>query len=107
MEQNKLISYDLGTGGIKASLFTLDGISLAEIFTQYDTFFPADKWIEQRPMDWWKCVCDATKSLLSNMENGCLIYLSLVTRWTFFSSPGKPASKLQRRRLHPPAARQT
>lgn len=65
MKCNKIISYDLGTGGIKASLFNLDGTSLAEIFNQYDTFFPADKWVEQRPTDWWQCVCDATKSLLS------------------------------------------
>ncbi len=58
------IAYDLGTGGIKASLFNENGASLSDLFLQYDTFFPADKFIEQRPMDWWDSVCKATKMLL-------------------------------------------
>lgn len=62
--KDKLIAWDLGTGGIKASLFDASGRSLAEVFQQYDTFFPHDKWVEQRPMDWWKAVCDATGALL-------------------------------------------
>ena len=65
MNKTKLISYDLGTGGIKASLFDADGVSLAESFEQYDTFFPADRYVEQRPLDWWKGVCRATKRLLT------------------------------------------
>lgn len=52
MEKNKLIAYDLGTGGIKASLFDVAGNSLAEVFQQYETYFPADKFTEQKPMDW-------------------------------------------------------
>lgn len=69
MKKNKLIAYDLGTGGIKASLFDESGSSLAEVFQQYETFFPADKFTEQRPLDWWHGVCDATKALLK--ESGC------------------------------------
>lgn len=64
MEKNKLIAYDLGTGGIKASLFSEKGVSLAEVFQQYDTFFPNEKFVEQRPDDWWKAVCDVTHKLL-------------------------------------------
>lgn len=69
MKKNKLIAYDLGTGGIKASLFDVDGNSLAEVFQQYETYFPADKFTEQKPMDWWNGVCDATKLLLK--KSGC------------------------------------
>lgn len=65
MKKNKIIAYDLGTGGIKASLFDEGGVSLAEIFCQYDTFFPADGYVEQRPMDWWNHVCEATRTLLA------------------------------------------
>jgi len=60
----KLIAYDLGTGGIKASLFTQEGSQLAESFIQYDTLFPHPKWVEQRPEDWWAGVCSSTKILL-------------------------------------------
>lgn len=62
--KDKLIAWDLGTGGIKASLFDASGRSLAQVFRQYDTFFPRDKWVEQRPLDWWEAVCAATGSLL-------------------------------------------
>ncbi len=70
MGKTKLIAYDLGTGGIKASLFDEKGGSLAEAFQQYDTFFPNDKFAEQRPEDWWKCVCLVTRRLLE--ESGSL-----------------------------------
>ncbi len=68
MAKDKLIAYDLGTGGIKASLFCSDGTSLAEVFEQYETFFPHDLRVEQRPEDWWQGVCHATKKLL--LESG-------------------------------------
>lgn len=67
--KNKLIAWDLGTGGVKASLFDAGGASLAETFRPYDTFFPREKWVEQRPLDWWEGVCAATASLLE--ESGC------------------------------------
>ena len=62
------IAYDLGTGGIKASLFNENGDPLSDIFIQYDTLFPAEKFIEQRPMDWWNCVCQATKLLFEKTD---------------------------------------
>ena len=60
----KVIAYDLGTGGIKASLYDETGESLADSFMQYDTYFPEDSWHEQRPMDWWDAVCKSTRVLL-------------------------------------------
>ena len=60
----KLIAYDLGTGGIKASLFTDKGESLADVFIQYETLFPEERFMEQQPMEWWEHVCTATGQLL-------------------------------------------
>ena len=65
----KLIAYDLGTGGIKSSLFDENGHSLAESFIQYETYFPQKGWHEQAPMDWWRGVCASTKRLLE--ISGC------------------------------------
>lgn len=59
-----IIAYDLGTGGIKASLYEADGKSLASTFVQYETYYPYAGWYEQRPMDWWDSVCKATQILL-------------------------------------------
>ena len=59
------ISYDLGTGGVKASLYDRDFTSLAKCFIEYPTYYPADGWHEQRPEDWWRSVCRSTHMLLS------------------------------------------
>ena len=61
----KIIAYDLGTGGVKASLYDERMQTLAKSFIEYETFYPAHGMHEQRPADWWIGVADSTKSLLS------------------------------------------
>jgi xylulokinase len=73
----KIITYDLGTGGNKASLFDADGSCLAFTFVPYETFYPDTGWHEQQPEDWWKAVVDSTRELLSRSpaaasDVGCL-----------------------------------
>lgn len=63
-----IIAYDLGTGGIKASLYDAEGHRLAETFTPYDTLYPALGWHEQRPMDWWNAVVDSTNRLMATPD---------------------------------------
>lgn len=63
-EMKYLIAYDLGTGGIKASLFTENGDVIQDVFRQYPTYFPKARYCEQRPEDWWNGVCAATRILL-------------------------------------------
>ena len=60
----KIIAYDLGTGGIKASLHKESGESEASAFIGYKTYYPKPQWHEQRPGDWWGAVCESTKELL-------------------------------------------
>lgn len=59
-----ILAYDLGTGGLKASLYGEDGVSRCTYFAAYPTFYPAPGWQEQRPADWWDGVCKATRALL-------------------------------------------
>jgi xylulokinase len=61
---NNLIAYDLGTGGLKASIINDEGRFLGESFFAYETGYPHENWCEQRPMDWWNAVCRATRELL-------------------------------------------
>lgn len=73
----KFITFDLGTGGIKASLYNEKLESLAQIFREYPTSYPAPGLHEQRPDDWWKSVCRCCHDLLEtsgtrNQEIGCL-----------------------------------
>ena len=59
------ISYDLGTGGVKASLYNQELSTLAKVFIEYPTYYPAPNRHEQRPEDWWEGVCKSTRELLS------------------------------------------
>jgi len=60
---NRIISYDLGTGGNKASLYDFEGNCLASAFIPYDTIYPHAGWHEQRPEDWWDAVVLGTRKL--------------------------------------------
>ena len=60
----RIISFDLGTGGNKASLYDVDGNCLATAFVPYDTHYPHVGWHEQCPEDWWDAVVKSTHMLL-------------------------------------------
>jgi xylulokinase len=60
----KIIAYDLGTGGNKASLYDSDGLCLASTFQSYETLYPESGRHEQRPTDWWDSVVNSTRQLL-------------------------------------------
>src|SRR6186997_2823082 len=62
----KIISFDLGTGGNKASLYDADGNCVASAFVPYSTEYPYVGWHEQRPQDWWNAVIESTRKLLSS-----------------------------------------
>ena len=61
---NKIIAWDLGTGGSKASLYSIEGECLAKTFVSYDTFYPHQGWHEQHPEDWWNAVVKSTRQLI-------------------------------------------
>lgn len=73
----KLIAYDLGTGGVKASLYDEQMNTLSKTFIEYETQYPKSYLHEQRPADWWNGVMESTRALLSSSrtaprEIGCL-----------------------------------
>ena len=61
----RVLAYDLGTGGCKASLFDSSGSCLDFAFVPYQTFYPDTGWHEQRPEDWWRAVVAGTRELLA------------------------------------------
>lgn len=64
MAQDKVIAYDLGTSGIKASLYDREGKPLASCLYAYDTIYTGKKLHEQDPMKWWEGVVATTGELL-------------------------------------------
>lgn len=59
-----IIAYDLGTGGLKAGLYTENGNCAGFGFYPYKTYYPGPDRHEQCPADWWRAVCSSTKELL-------------------------------------------
>ncbi len=51
-----VLALDLGTGGCKSSLWSIDGVRLAEAVVDYPTRHPRPGWNEQRPAEWWAAV---------------------------------------------------
>ena len=64
--ENQILAYDLGTGGVKASIYNEAGESIAECFVPYETHYPKPGFHEQNPIDWWQAVVTSTKTLLQN-----------------------------------------
>ena len=60
----KILSYDLGTGGIKTSLWNENGTPISSVFIPYNTYYPTHQWHEQKPIDWWNSVCLSTRKIL-------------------------------------------
>ncbi|MDR1579408.1 MAG: hypothetical protein LBS35_03545 [Synergistaceae bacterium] len=63
-----VIAYDLGTGGLKSSLFDENGVSVASDFKSCETYYPTADFREQRPLEWWNMVVRSTKDLLTKLE---------------------------------------
>lgn len=63
-----VIAYDLGTGGIKTSIFDENGISCGFCFMPYDTRFPKEGFREQKPDAWWDAVVKTTQSVLEKTK---------------------------------------
>jgi len=60
----RVIAWDLGTGGNKASLYDEEGNCLASDFQPYNTTYPNHGWHEQRPEDWWNAIVESTGKLM-------------------------------------------
>ncbi len=60
-----VLSYDLGTSGVKASLFDENAFCLKQNVSEYSTSYRSGGVCEQSPKDWWSALKQATASLLS------------------------------------------
>ncbi|WP_458118888.1 xylulokinase [Paenibacillus sp. Z6-24] len=63
-----IIAYDLGTGGVKASMYNERMQTVARSFVEYETFYPQPNRHEQRPGDWWKGIRETTRQLLESSQ---------------------------------------
>lgn len=88
MTRELLLACDIGTTGLKATLFTADGALLASATSAYTPDYGPDGSAEQDPATWWNALCRTMPGLaaqqpdaatriaaigLSGMMNGCLL----------------------------------
>ncbi|MBQ7383217.1 MAG: pentose kinase [Clostridia bacterium] len=62
-----ILAYDLGTGGVKASLFSADATCIASTVVEYPTYHRPGGLREQEPADWWKSIVKATGALTAQL----------------------------------------
>lgn len=65
MKTQSILAYDIGTSSVKATLFDLQGRSLASASEAYSTQHPQNGWAEQDPESWWNGIVSATSALLA------------------------------------------
>lgn len=63
--KDKVIAFDLGTSGIKASLFTKEGLSIENSLVTYNTIYTGKTLHEQDPLQWWRGILTCTQKLLA------------------------------------------
>jgi xylulokinase len=59
-----ILAYDLGTGGLKAALYSDQGGYLDSLFAEYPTVSARETWAEQKPDSWWSAFCAASRGLI-------------------------------------------
>lgn len=72
-----VLSFDFGTGGVKASLFNETGMRLGSAFKEYETFYTIDGFHEQNPEDWWRAIINSIKELLLTNSSEDIVAIGL------------------------------
>lgn len=64
-----LLAFDLGTSGVKCSVFDQNGQLLGARYGEYETYYPNADWREQRPADWIEQIVKGTKELMRELPD--------------------------------------
>ena len=61
------MALDLGSTGIKVTVFDDKAQILGSRYKEYQTLYPGINMVLQSPTEWWKYFCDASKDLLDSL----------------------------------------
>ncbi len=78
-----VLAVDLGTGGPKVALVSLDGESSATSTRRNDLILLPDGGVEQDPEQWWTSIVTATRRLLARglVPVDDMVAVSITTQW--------------------------
>lgn len=63
-----LLAHDLGTSGNKATLFDSEGKLVKSTVYSYELITKPGNAAEQRADDWWRAVCETTRTLVADID---------------------------------------
>jgi xylulokinase len=68
MGKSYIVSYDVGTSGVKTVIVDFDGTVASIATANYALLTPQAGWAEQEPGAYWEAVCSSTKQALSQAK---------------------------------------
>ncbi|WP_226037990.1 xylulokinase [Aquibacillus saliphilus] len=65
-----ILAHDIGTSGVKATLFNTSGVVKGSFTSPYRTSYLGHNEVEQNPLNWWQAICESTNYLIkeNNIE---------------------------------------
>ena len=69
--KNKIMALDLGSSGIKVTIFDDQSNILGSCYKEYNTWYPGLNMTLQSPSEWWEYFCTASKELLETRLENC------------------------------------
>ena len=78
-----ILSYDLGTSGVKGAIVTTDGEVVATATANYPLYTPAPGYAEQDGVKYWEGVCAVTGNVLrkADVSPDALCGIAFGTLW--------------------------
>lgn len=77
-----IMSFDVGTSGVKAALVSLEGELAAGAERGYPLVTPRPGWAEQDPMAYWAALCACAREVTADLgRNMAVAGISLCTQW--------------------------
>ena len=71
-----ILAHDLGTSGNKATLFDTDGNLVKSTVFSYGLITGESNCAEQRADDWWKAVCETSRTLVGDINKKDIVAVS-------------------------------
>lgn len=69
MTRDLYLTFDVGTGGLRAALVSSQGRILAYAHAEHEQIVPRHGWSEQRPADWWAGTRAAIREVLTKVPD--------------------------------------
>ncbi|MBS4207980.1 xylulokinase [Bacillus sp. FJAT-50079] len=63
-----ILAHDIGTSGLKSTVYTPDGTLLASVTSSYPLFYGNEFEVEQNPNDWWNALCHNTQNIIEKVN---------------------------------------